>query len=136
MGMIGHTIELDGSFDASLDRVTEALAAEGFGVITRIDMDKTFAAKLGAEFPQYTILGACNPQLAHRALSDAPEIGLLLPCNVTVEATKDGVRVRLLDAERMIGGAGIGDSATLSALAADAGARLARVAETLAQKNQ
>lgn len=129
--MIGHTIELEDSFDAALDRVTDALGAEGFGVITRIDMDKTFAAKLGVEFPRYVILGACNPELAHRAVSDAPEIGLLLPCNVTVEQTDTGVRVRLLDAEKMIGGAGMGNSTTLSDLAEDAGARLARVARNL-----
>jgi len=132
--MIGHTIDLEGGFDAALDRVTEALAAEGFGVITRIDMDKTFHEKLGVDFRRYTILGACNPQLAHRAVSDVPEIGLLLPCNVTVEATEGGVRICLLDAERMIGGAGMGESATLSDLAEDAGARLSRVAAALSQK--
>ena len=134
--MIGHTIELEGRFDDALDRVTKALAAEGFGVITRIDMDKTFQQKLGVDFRRYVILGACNPQLAHRAVSDAPEIGLLLPCNVIVEATDTGTRVRLLDAERMIGGAGMGDSSTLAELAEDAGARLARVAETLVQTSQ
>ena len=134
--MIGHTIDLEGNFDDALDRVTEALAAEGFGVITRIDMDKTFKQKLGVDFRRYVILGACNPQLAHRAVSDASEIGLLLPCNVTVEATDTGTRVRLLDAEGMIGGAGMGDSITLAELAEDAGTRLARVAETLTQTNQ
>ena len=134
--MIGHTIDLQGGFDDALDRVTKALAAEGFGVITRIDMDKTFQQKLGVDFRRYVILGACNPQLAHRAVSDAPEIGLLLPCNVTVEETDTGTRVRLLDAERMIGGAGMGDSSILTDLAEDAGARLARVAETLVQTSQ
>ena len=100
-------------------------------MITRIDMDKTFEQKLGVDFRRYVILGACNPGLAHRAVSDAPEIGLLLPCNVTVEATESGIRVRLLDAERMIGGAGLEERASLSELAEDAGARLARVAAAL-----
>ena len=129
--MIGHTIDLEGGFDAALDRVTEALAAEGFGVITRIDMDKTFEQKLGVDFRRYVILGACNPQLAHKAVSDLPQIGLLLPCNVTVEATDAGARVRLLDARAMIGGADLPDSHTLSELAEDAGGRLDRVAAAL-----
>ena len=129
--MIGHTIELEGDFDTALERVIDSLASEGFGVITRIDMDETFREKLGVEFRRYVILGACNPKLAHKAVSDAAEIGLLLPCNVTVESTGDGVRVRLLDAERMIGDAGMGESETLKELAEDAGGRLQRVAESL-----
>ena len=129
--MIGHTIELEGDFDTALERVIDSLANEGFGVITRIDMDETFREKLGVEFRRYVILGACNPKLALKAVSDAAEIGLLLPCNVTVESTGDGVRVRLLDAERMIGGAGMGESAVLTELAEDAGGRLQRVAESL-----
>jgi uncharacterized protein (DUF302 family) len=131
--MIGHTINLEGGFDAALERVTKALADEGFGVITRIDMDSTFKEKLGVEFRRYTILGACNPQLAHRAVSDVPEIGLMLPCNVTVEEVGSGVRVRLLDAEQMISGSGMGDSDTLKDLASDAGARLSGVAAALSQ---
>lgn len=82
--MIGHTIDLKGGFDAALERVTGALANEGLGVITRIDMDKTFEQKLGEEFRRYVIHGACNPQPAKKAVFNAPEIGLLLPCNVTV----------------------------------------------------
>lgn len=129
--MIGYEIDVHGGFDAVLERVTQALAVEGFGVITRIDMDRTFKEKLGVDFRRYVILGACNPQLAHKAVSDMPEIGLLLPCNVTVEATEGGVRVRLLDPARMIGGAGAPETPALSELVDDAGARLARVAKQL-----
>ncbi len=131
--MIGHEIQLAGDFDAAIETVTQALADQGFGVITRIDLDKTFAEKLGVDFRRYTILGACNPKLAHRAVSDAPAVGLLLPCNVTVEGSGsgDGVLVRLPDAAAALGGAGLAKSAALDVLAEDAGERLARVAEAL-----
>ena len=111
--------------------VTEALADQGFGVITRIDMHKTFAEKLGVDFRHYTILGACNPGLAHKAVSDNSEVGLLLPCNVIVEETSDGTRVQIPDAEKMLAEAGIGKSQSLDELAKDAGARLSKVAEAL-----
>ena len=130
--MIGHTIQLEGEFDAAIEAVTAALADQGFGVITRIDMHDTFASKLGVEFHPYTILGACNPALAHKAVSDRPEVGLLLPCNLTVEAVPGGIRVQIPDAERMLGEAGLGDSTALDELAKDAGARLDAVARALA----
>ena len=129
--MIAHTIQLDAGFGEAIESVTAALAAEGFGVITRIDMHKTFAEKLGVEFREFTSLGACNPQLAHKAVSERPEIGLLLPCNVTVEARDGGTLVRLPDARAMLSDAGGGDSAVLAELAADAGDRLDRVASNL-----
>lgn len=125
------TLTLDQDFDAALDRVIAALAAEGFGIITRIDMHDTFKAKLGVDFRPYTILGACNPGLAHKAVSAAPEIGLLLPCNVTVEQADSGVIVRLPDAREMLGGAGLSDAPEMAKLAEDAGARLERVAAAL-----
>lgn len=127
-----HTrISLDQPFDAAIARVTEALAQEGFGVITRIDMDETFRAKLGVAFPRYTILGACNPKLAHEAVTAAPEIGLLLPCNITVESVGESVQVRIPDAREMLGGSGLSDAGEMQALAADAGERLDRVAQRL-----
>ena len=124
-------IKLGQGFDAAITTVTEALAKQGFGVITRIDMHDTFKAKLGVEFAPYTILGACNPQLAHTAVSAVPEIGLLLPCNVTVEQTADGIVVRIPDAGELLGGAGLSDAPELGALAKDATARLDKVVAEL-----
>lgn len=124
-------ITLAQDFDAATDVVIEALAAEGFGIISRIDMHAAFKEKLGIDFPPYSILGACNPKLAHTAVTAAPAIGLLLPCNVTVEQIEGGTRVRIPDAEELLGGAGISDAPVLSELADDAGARLARVVAVL-----
>ena len=87
----GYTRSLAGvSFEEAVRRTTEALKAEGFGVLTTIDVKETLKQKLGADFRRYTILGACNPQLAHRALEAELGVGLLLPCNVTVFEADDG----------------------------------------------
>ncbi len=72
------------SYDRALERVTEELQKEGFGVLTSIDVRETLKKKLGVDFTRYVILGACNPPLAHRALQTEEQIGLLLPCNVIV----------------------------------------------------
>lgn len=126
-----YTVSLSQEFDDAVTTVTEALAKEGFGVITRINMDETFKAKLGVDFRRYSILGACNPGLAHTAVTAAPEIGLLLPCNVVVEQAADSVQVSIPDAREMLGGAGLSDAPELQELAEDAGARLDRVVAAL-----
>ena len=88
---IGTMVRLNTDYESALERVIGALKAEGFGVLTEIDVKETFKKKLDVDFRPYKILGACNPPLAHRALSVAPEVGLLLPCNVTVSQVEDGV---------------------------------------------
>ena len=124
-------ITLSQDFEPARDVVVKALADEGFGIISQVEMHVAFKEKLGIDFPPYTILGACNPGLAHTAVTVAPAIGLLLPCNVTVEQVEGGTLVRIPDAEEMLGGTGISDAPELKELATDAGARLARVVAVL-----
>src|SRR5688572_12107575 len=95
---LGFEVALSDGYSDAVARTREALKAEGFGVLTEVDLQQAFREKLGQEFRPYVMLGACNPALAYRALSSAPEVGLLLPCNVTVEARPEGgTLVRLID---------------------------------------
>ncbi len=127
---LGTTVQLKTDFESALARVTEALKAEGFGVLTEIDVKETFKKKLGVDFRPYKILGACNPPLAHRALTAASETGLLLPCNVTVSQVEEGlVEVSLVDPLAMLG---VVANPALEPIAAEARARLDRVAAALA----
>ena len=91
----GRTV--DGSLEQALERVTQALAKEGFGVLSDIDVAATLKKKLGLDMPPYRILGACNPQFAHRALEAEPEIGTLLPCNVVLRQTGGKTVVDIMD---------------------------------------
>lgn len=89
---------VDDSFDDAIVRVTEKLADAGFGVLTTIDISATLKKKIDVDFPRYTILGACNPGFAHKALLAEDKIGLMLPCNVIVQETVDGkVEVSAVD---------------------------------------
>ena len=116
------------SYDEVLSRVLEALKAEGFGVITEIDVKKTMKEKLGADVRPHVILGACNPKLALAALTVEPDLGVLLPCNVVVYETDDGTRVTAVNAGAMLGMVG---NPELAPIAAEVQSSLTRVLESL-----
>ncbi|MFC8244566.1 DUF302 domain-containing protein [Streptomyces chartreusis] len=97
-----RTVHLDTDFATAVDRVRDALAAQGFGILTEIDVAATLKAKLDHDMEDYVILGACNPPLAHRALETDRSIGLLLPCNVVVRADGDRTAVQALDPNTMV----------------------------------
>jgi uncharacterized protein (DUF302 family) len=96
-----EVVALDKPFGEAVDMVKQALAAEGFGTLTEIDMQKTLKAKIDKDIDPYVIIGACNPSLASRALEIEPQIGVLLPCNVVVRQAGDRVLVEALDPNLM-----------------------------------
>ena len=105
--------------------VRDALALQGFGVLTEIDVAAVFKAKLGLDRSPLKILGACNPEFAHRALEIDPSASLLLPCNVVLESTDEGTKVAIADPRELM------NSVALHALSAEAASRLIEVAEAL-----
>ena len=115
-------------YEEAIPRVKEALKAEGFGVLTEIDVRQTLREKLGVEMEPYIILGACNPPLAHRALEQEPDIGMLLPCNVVVRADGKSSRVDVADPQAMLGIVGNDE---LNVIAEEAKRRLQRVVASL-----
>ena len=124
----GFGTTLNVPYEEAIPRVKEALNAEGFGVLTEIDVRQTLREKLSVEMEPYIILGACNPQLAQRALEQEPDIGLLLPCNVVVRALGQGCRVDIADPEAMLGMVG---NKQLHPIAQEAKQRLQRVVASL-----
>ena len=92
-----ETVVLRLGFDEALSKVKEAFAEQGFGTLTEIDVQQVLRTKIGKEMRRYVIVGACNPHLASQALDEVPQIGVLLPCNVVVRETDDGVMVEAMD---------------------------------------
>ena len=119
---------LAGPIEPARERVIAALADEGFGVLTEIDVAATMKAKLGLERDPYLILGACNPPLAHRAIEADPSIGALLPCNVVLRAEGDGTIVEIMDPAAVLA---IARVPGIESLADEVGARLRRVVAVL-----
>lgn len=120
---------VDLGFEEAIETVTEELDKEGFGILTEIDVQATLKKKLGEDMPPYRILGACNPPLAHQAVSAVPEIGLLLPCNVLVREDDDGkVHVSFMDPGSVLG---LVDNPDVVPLAEQVKAKLERVLAAL-----
>ena len=117
------------TFEEALERVTAALKREGFGILTQIDVKDTLKKKLEVDFRRYTILGACNPPLAHKALTAEPQIGLLLPCNVVVQEAPDGGAVVSIADPRVM--FSLVKNPRLTQVVEDADQRLRRVVASL-----
>ena len=127
---IGIRRTLDLPYEDAITQTTAALKAEGFGVLTQIDIRATLKEKLNADFRRYMILGACNPALAHRALSANLDVGLLLPCNVTVYEEGAGSVVTAVDPLEML--QGLTADPVTHAVALEAGSKLRRAIEQIA----
>jgi uncharacterized protein (DUF302 family) len=126
---VGFSVDVPVSYEQADARVRELLKAEGFGILTEIDVRATMREKLDIDFPRYEVLGACNPPLAHRALQAEPDAGLLLPCNVVVaELGESESRVSFMDPMAVLD---VLDNSALNSIAVDAAERLHRVAAAL-----
>jgi len=128
-----RVVELNLPQQEAIEAVTAALSRQGFGVLTTIDVRATLKAKLGVDIEDYVILGACNPTLAHQALSSDPEVGLLLPCNVTIRQTDGRTLVQAVDPAELLAMASSagGPSAEVAEVAADASTRLRAALDAL-----
>jgi len=131
MTELGFQSTLNLPYESALEKVTDALKTEGFGILTSIDVKETMKKKLDVDFRKYTILGACNPPLAHKALTARPDVGLLLPCNVIVYEDGDTTVVNIIDPLSMTNF--IQDPA-LESVADEARQRLKRVSDAIQKK--
>jgi uncharacterized protein (DUF302 family) len=128
--MYGFDVTVAGNFDEVIDKVTEALKTEGFGVLTTINVQAALKEKINVDRRPYTILGACNPMLANQAINAEPDIGLLLPCNVLVREEEDGsVTVAFMDPKAVLG---LVDREDIVPLAGEVRSKLERVSKLLA----
>jgi uncharacterized protein (DUF302 family) len=128
---LGFKVKLQGEFDEVETRVRQALLEQGFGILTEINVKDTLKKKLDVDFRPYKILGACNPPLAHRALTAVPDAGLLLPCNVTLSLEDDDmIEVAIIDPMIMLS---VGQLPELQSVADEATERLQRVVAALAE---
>ena len=128
--MYGFDITVAGNFDEVINKVTEALKTEGFGVLTTINVQAALKEKINVDRRPYTILGACNPTLANQAINAEPDIGLLLPCNVLVREEEDGsVTVAFMDPKAVLG---LVDREDIVPLAGEVRSKLERVSKLLA----
>lgn len=128
MTELGFQSTLNLPYESALEKVTDALKAEGFGILTSIDVKETMKKKLDVDFRRYTILGACNPPLAHKALTARPDVGLLLPCNVIVYEEGNTTVVNIIDPISMTN---FIQDQSLAAVAEEARQRLKRVSDAI-----
>lgn len=125
----GQAIELDITYDEAVSRVKQAFQGQGFGTLTEIDVQATLKQKLGRDMERFVILGACNPELAHRALDVDRRIGLLLPCNVVVREAGGNTVVEALDPQVMVG---VTEREELRPVAEEAAKRIRAALDSLA----
>jgi len=127
-GGLGYSRTVDVGYEEAVERTKAALKEQGFGVLSEIDIREKFKEKLGVDGPPHVILGACNPQLAHRALEVQPDLSLLLPCNVVVRERDGAVEVSAVDAQKMMEVVG---NPELEPIARDANERLRKAVDAV-----
>ncbi len=128
---IGFEVRSAASRDEAVGKVTDALNVEGFIVLTKIEFDQVFREQIGTNFRPYTILGACNPPLAHATLTEAPQLGLMLPFNVTVEADINGSLIRIMNPEILMQSGKLATNDKIRGVVKEARQRLQRVIDAL-----
>ncbi len=129
---IGFEVNIQEPYEFALQKLTDSLKKEGFGILTHIDVKQTLKTKLDVDFRPYAILGACNPTLAHRILVRNPEAGLMLPCNITMESESNGsTTFRIADPEKMLNIGRMDQDEELVRISQEAREKLLRVAQSL-----